>query len=120
MKVTLGKECNKKFMSKFVVALTTCPINQSEDLARSLVEERVCACVNIVSSLKSIYHWKGEIVTDEESLLIIKTHESRKQALWDTIKKLHPYEVPEYVVLPIKWGSDDYLNWISESIKGSS
>ena len=106
-------------MPEFVVALTTCPINKSEDLARSLVEERVCACVNIVSSVTSIYHWKDEIVTDKESLLIMKTEENYKEDLWEAIKKNHPYEVPEYIILPIKWGSQDYLNWISASIEGS-
>ncbi len=103
-------------MSDYVVALTTCPKDKSEDLARCLVEERVCACVNIVASVMSIYHWKDEIVTDEESLLIMKTREDHKDDLWDAIKRKHPYEVPEYVILPIKWGSKDYLDWISASI----
>jgi periplasmic divalent cation tolerance protein len=107
-------------MPEFVVALTTCPRNKSEDLAHSLVDERVCACVNIVSSVKSIYHWKDEIVTDEESLLIMKTQEDYKEILWESIKKMHPYDVPEFVILPIKWGSANYLNWISENIKDSS
>ncbi|MGY5871244.1 MAG: divalent-cation tolerance protein CutA [Candidatus Thorarchaeota archaeon] len=106
-------------MPEFVIALTTCPKNISEELAGSLVEERVCACVNIVSSVTSIYHWKDEIVTDEESLLIMKTQEDHKEALWEAIKKKHPYEVPEFVVLPIKWGSLDYLNWIAASMKGT-
>jgi len=104
-------------MPEFVVALTTCPPEKSEELARSLVDERVCACVNIVSGVRSIYHWKDEIVSDEESILIMKTQEDHKEALWEAIKNRHPYEVPEYVVLPIKWGSKDYLDWITESIK---
>jgi len=107
-------------MVDYVVALTTCPKDKSEDLARSLVENRVCACVNIISSIMSIYHWKDKIVTDEESLLIMKTQSDYKEALWEAIKKKHPYEVPEYVVLPIKWGSQDYLDWISASIAESS
>ncbi|TFG31607.1 divalent-cation tolerance protein CutA [Candidatus Thorarchaeota archaeon] len=107
-------------MPEFIVALTTCPKKKSENLARSIVEERVCACVNIISSVKSVYHWKDEIITDEESLLIIKTQEDLTELLWESIKKLHPYEVPEFVILPIKWGSTDYLNWISQSIKTSS
>ncbi len=107
-------------MPDYVVALTTCPKDKSEVLARSLVEDRVCACVNIISSVMSIYHWKDEIVTDEESLLIMKTQSDSKEALWEAIKKKHPYEVPEYVVLPIKWGSQDYLDWISTSIAESS
>ena len=107
-------------MPDYVVALTTCPKDKSEVLARSLVEDRVCACVNIISSVMSIYHWKNEIVTDEESLLIMKTQSDHKELLWEAIKKKHPYEVPEYVVLPIKWGSQDYLDWISASISESS
>ncbi len=106
-------------MPDYVVALTTCPKDKSEVLARSLVEDRVCACVNIISSVMSIYHWKNEIVTDEESILIMKTQADHKEALWDAIKKKHPYEVPEYVVLPVKWGSQDYLDWISASISES-
>lgn len=104
-------------MSEFVVALTTCSKERSKELALHLVEERACACVNIITSVKSIYYWKDEIVTDEESLLIMKTHVNRKEALWKAIKNLHPYEVPEFVVLPITWGSKDYLDWISTSVK---
>jgi periplasmic divalent cation tolerance protein len=103
-------------MPEYVVALTTCPPDKSEELAHSLVEERICACVNIVPRVRSIYHWKDEIITDEESILIMKTQVGQKDALWEAIKSKHPYEVPEYVVLPIKWGSKDYLDWISASI----
>jgi len=107
-------------MPEFVVALTTCPKDKSEKLAHSLVEERVCACVSIIQSVMSIYHWKDEIVTDEESLLIMKTQEDYKEILWESIKKKHPYDTPEFVIIPIKWGSSDYLKWISESIADSS
>jgi periplasmic divalent cation tolerance protein len=103
-------------MSVFMVALTTCPKDISEELARGLVEEKVCACVNIISGIKSIYHWKDEIVTDEEALLLIKTEMNHRKALWKAIKQRHPYEVPEFIVLPIEWGSRDYLDWISTSI----
>lgn len=104
-------------MPDYVVALTTCPKDQSEGLARSLVEEKACACVNIIFNVKSIYHWKDEIVVDEEAILIMKTEVDHKEVLWKAIKRKHPYEVPEFVVLPIKWGSQDYLNWISASIE---
>jgi periplasmic divalent cation tolerance protein len=106
-------------MPEYVIALTTCQTDKSKNLARSLVDKRVCACVNIIPKVTSIYHWKKKIVTDEESLLIIKTQEDHKEALWDAIKEKHPYEVPEFVILPIMWGSQDYLNWISSTI-GSS
>jgi periplasmic divalent cation tolerance protein len=107
-----------KNMPEFVVALTTCPKNKSEEIAQNLVKEQVCACVNIIPSVKSIYHWENEIITDEESLLIMKTQEKHKEVLWETIKKIHPYKVPEYVILQIKWGSKDYLNWIAENTSG--
>lgn len=114
--VAIWTHCIWFNMPDYVIALTTCPKEMSEDLARSLVEERVCACVNIVSSVTSIYHWKDEIVTDEESLLIMKTQADHKDALWKVIKSKHPYEVPEFVVLSIKGGSQNYLDWISASI----
>jgi len=104
-------------MSDFIVALTTCPVKQGEELARTLVKTRTCACVNIIPKITSIYHWKDEIVVDEEALLIMKTKETNTSVLWDIIKENHPYEVPEYVVLPIQWGSQDYLDWISQNVK---
>ena len=103
-------------MPEYVVALTTCPKDTSNELGEYLVKERVCACVNIVPQVTSIYHWKGKIVTDEESLLIIKTKEKHKERLWTAIKEKHPYDVPELVLLPIQWGSSEYLKWISTSV----
>ncbi len=103
-------------MSEYVIALTTCPTNKSKELGQYLVNLQVCACVNIIPKILSIYHWKGDVVTDDESLLIIKTQEKYKEKLLAFIKEKHPYEVPEFVVVPIQWGSDDYLNWIASSI----
>jgi periplasmic divalent cation tolerance protein len=104
-------------MPKYVVAVTTCPMKISEELARVLVEKRACACVNIIPKVTSIYHWKDEIVEDHESLLIMKTEAKKIETLWEAVKEKHPYEVPEYVVLPIEWGSQDYLAWISQNVK---
>ena len=104
-------------MQKFVVALTTCPMKISDELARILVVTRSCACVNIIPKITSIYHWKNEIVVDNEALLIMKTDAKHKELLWDVLRKNHPYEVPEFVVLPIEWGSQNYLEWISQSVQ---
>ncbi len=103
-------------MPEFVIALTTCPIKSGVELARSLVEKQVCACVNIIPKVTSIYHWKEKLVVDDEALLLMKTERRHIQLLWEAVKKFHPYEVPEYVVLSIVWGSQDYLNWISQNI----
>ncbi len=104
-------------MSEYVVALSTCPMNVSKELARILVERKVCACVNIIPKVSSIYHWKDEIIEDNESILIIKTETKQIEPLWRALKKQHPYEVPEFLVLPIEWGSQDYLAWITQNVK---
>lgn len=104
-------------MQEYVVALTTCPMKISEELARTLVKKRTCACVNIIPKVTSIYNWKDEIVEDNESLLIMKTETKHIETLWEAVKREHPYEVPEYVILPIEWGSQDYLAWISQNVK---
>jgi periplasmic divalent cation tolerance protein len=104
-------------MSDFIFAITTCPIEVAQDLARAVVEARVCACVNIIPSVRSIYHWKGEIVTDNEALLVMKTKADLASSLEEVIMRIHPYEVPEYVVLRIEKGAKDYLDWITETTK---
>ncbi len=103
-------------MQEYVVVLTTCPIKVSQELARVLAESRVCACVNIIPKITSIYHWKNDLVIDDEALLIIKTERKQSENLWKVLKENHPYEVPEFVVIPIDWGSKDYLDWISQSV----
>ena len=87
-------------------------------LARSLVEQRVAACVNIVPAVESIYRWKDAIEDDHEQLLIIKTTEERVDALRDALFAQHPYEVPEFVVLDA--GVDGpYGAWLAESVSAS-
>ena len=78
-------------MPEYVVALTTCPTDKSKELVNYLVKQQVCACVNILPRVLSIYHWKGDIVTEDESLLIMKTQEDYKEKLWASIKEKHPY-----------------------------
>lgn len=95
-----------------ILALTTCKQEDAMDIAQSIVEKGLCACVNIIPKIKSIYHWKGKIELEEESLLLMKTTEQTKKRLLSALKEIHPYEVPEFIVLPIQWGSADYLDWI--------
>lgn len=105
-------------MSDYVVVLSTCPTEISNDLARSLVKKRLCACINIIPKVTSFYFWKDEIVEDSESILMMKTDSSHIESLWHALKQEHPYEIPEYIVLRVKWGSQDYLDWISHSLVG--
>lgn len=100
-----------------VVALTTvAKIEDAESLARSLVEKRLAACVNIVSNIRSIYRWEGSVASDAEHLLLIKTTNERVAEVREAILSNHPYEVPEFVVIPIAEMSPAYGTWLGDSV----
>src|SRR3954447_10507109 len=102
--------------AEYVIVLTTLPADfDSRALARTLVEERPAACVNLLPPMESVYRWEGQIEGETERQILIKTSRDRVVALWDRIRELHPYETPEFVVLSIQDGSDGYLRWIGES-----
>jgi len=96
------------------VVLITAPDREvGEKIARRLVEMKLAACVSIVAPLTSIYSWKGEVVQEEEVLLICKTTDGLVEPrLIPAVLSMHPYEVPEIVALPIQSGSSTYLDWI--------
>ena len=102
-------------MSEYILAISTCPEDIADDLARKLVESKRCACVNIIRNVFSIYHWKGAIEEDNEAILLMKTKKELEDSLSSELKKHHSYEVPEFVVIPIESGSASYLKWIGES-----
>lgn len=85
-------------------------------LARALVEARVAACVNIVESVLSVYRWEGRIEEDGEQLLVIKTTDARLEDLRRELLERHPYEVPEFVVLPVQSTSNEYGAWLLDSV----
>ena len=100
----------------YVIVLTTLPSDfDSRAFGRTLVDERLAACVNLLPAMESVYRWEGRVEEDTERQVIIKTSRERVVALWDRIRELHPYETPEFVVLSIQDGSDAYLRWIGES-----
>lgn len=99
-----------------VIVLTTVGANfNARELARTLVEERFAACVNIVPGVTSIYRWQERVDEDGEQLLIIKTVDDNLHGLREALLAGHPYDVPEFVVLPIASVSDDYGAWLLES-----
>ena len=105
---------------EFVVVLTTMPheggeANEAEDVARALVEERLAACVNLLGPMVSTYRWEGAVERETERQMVIKTSRARVTALWERLRELHPYDVPEFVVVPVVDGSDAYLKWIGDS-----
>lgn len=100
-----------------VLALTTVgAAADAERLARALVEGRLAACVNVVPGVVSTYRWKGAVERDEEQLLVVKTRADRVDALREALVTLHPYELPELVVLPVEAGHAPYLAWVRESV----
>lgn len=102
-----------------IVVYVTVPNKEAgKKLAASIVEERLAACVNRVPGIESVYEWKGEIQTDSEELLIIKTRESLLGALTEHVKANHEYEVPEVIAMPITGGNVQYLEWLKNSTRG--
>ena len=105
-------------MSAYVIVLTTLPAEgDAEKLASQLVEERLAACVNILPAMRSVYRWKQAVEHADERQLVIKTTAQNVTALEALIRKIHPYDVPEFVVIPISQGSSTYLSWLAESTK---
>lgn len=97
------------------VVLVTAPDSETGgQLAASLVEERLAACVNVVPGVRSIYRWDGRVQDDAEVLLVVKTRKDRVDALAERIRALHPYDLPEVVALASEGGSVPYLEWVSE------
>jgi periplasmic divalent cation tolerance protein len=102
-------------MPEFIVVLVTCGSEEEAiKIARSLVEEHLAACVNLVSPVRSIYRWEGKIWDEKEWILFIKTQKERFEQLEKKVKSLHSYSVPEIIGLPIVEGSSSYLKWLEE------
>jgi periplasmic divalent cation tolerance protein len=104
-------------MSEFVLALTTFPGDfDTSALAQEFVGAGLAACVNIFPKVRSVYTWDGVPQVDEEQQLFIKTTTDVVDALWDALKDRHPYDVPEFLVVPVIDGSEDYLRWLDQSV----
>jgi periplasmic divalent cation tolerance protein len=104
-----------------VVVLVTCPtVAEARRIARAVVEARLAACVNILpGAVRSIYRWKGKVESAQERLLLIKTSRKRLAKLLATVERLHSYDVPEFIALPIAAGPPKYLAWLNECLKKS-
>jgi len=103
-------------MPDFVIVLTTLPADaDASAIATALVDARLAACVNVLPAMQSTYRWQGAVERETERQLVIKTAGGRVDALWERLRDLHPYEVPEFVVIPIVDGNQAYLNWIGDS-----
>ena len=102
--------------SPYLIAYCTCPPEKAAAIARELVRRRVCACVNVVPGLLSVYTWKGSVEEEGESLLVIKTRAETFEALEKAVRDVHPYEVFELVASRVERGNDAYLRWIDDCV----
>lgn len=104
-----------------ILALTTCPDEASaQAVATTLVQERLAACVNRVSGLRSTYIWDARLQDEAEILLIIKTTAARLDELQVRLKSLHPYELPELLAIAVAGGNERYLDWVRMGVAGKS
>ena len=106
-----------KNAASFSVVLVTAPdLKTARALAKAALEARLIACANIVPKIESHYWWQGKIESGKEVLLILKTKKAKLHALEELVLAQHPYETPEFLVLPLAKGSAKYLQWLSESV----
>jgi len=95
-----------------IVYVTVPSMEVGQKIARDVVHNRLAACVNIVPQVTSIYEWNGKVEEEKEFLLMMKTSSEQLDALKQAVIKLHPYDVPEFVAVPIEYGSEPYLKWL--------
>jgi periplasmic divalent cation tolerance protein len=104
-------------MSESVTFVTCKDRKQATMLARTLVKERLAACVNVVPGIVSIYRWEDEVEEAREVLLVIKSRRALSRRLVSRVRALHTYEVPEVVTIPITEGNPAYLRWVRQSTR---
>jgi len=103
---------------ELVVLITAPSMEVAEKLAHALVEARLAACVNLLPAVQSIYRWEGQVQSEQEILMLVKTRlELFESQLVPAVQALHPYQVPEIVALPLVAGSQSYLDWIRAETK---
>jgi periplasmic divalent cation tolerance protein len=100
-----------------VVLTTAADPEEAARLGRTLVEERLAACVTVVPTVQSVYRWRGEVETSSETLLLIKTGPDQLAALEARLHALHSYQTPEFLVLKVESGSQTYLDWLHASLQ---
>ena len=100
-----------------IVLTTAASREEAQRIARALVDARDAACVNIVGPIESVYRWKGEVETAAEWLLLVKTTAAAVEQVRESLGRLHSYELPECIEIPIEGGSAEYLAWIGDEVR---
>jgi periplasmic divalent cation tolerance protein len=105
--------------TEYVMCIVASPAEKADGIARSLVESKLAACVQIIPGITSFYRWEGKLTVDNEVLLFIKTRASLVENIRTFLASVHPYDVPEFIVIPIIDGLPAYFRWIDDSTKES-
>ena len=100
-----------------VLFITTDSASEAQQISKVLLEQKKAACVNIISNVDSLFWWEGKLDSARENLLIVKTKASLLPEIISLVKKVHSYEVPEIIALPIVGGNQDYLDWIEKNLE---
>jgi len=103
--------------SKIVILITTGSEEEAHRIADQLLNQRKAACVNIMPRVDSLFWWQGKLDSAQETLLVIKTKASKLKEITELVKKVHSYEVPEVIALPIVGGNEDYLKWLDTTLE---
>ena len=103
-----------------IVYVTTCDASQARELGRSLIEQGLVACANILPAMESIYRWEGEVRQEAEAVLLLKTEERLVAQVIAAVEKLHSYETPCALSLSVEQGSERYLAWLCSELKSGS
>ena len=102
----------------FAIILTTVSAaEEGRSIANTLVEKQLAACVNIIPNISSVYQWEGQIQSDTEVLLLIKTTKDLETEVYQEVQAVHSYDTPELITLPITNGSEKYLDWMTNAVR---
>lgn len=108
---------DKSMIDQVIIGLTTCPDETTaRQIAEALIEEGLATCINRIAGVQSSYVWDGQLQDGTETLLLIKTTAPRAAELEARLKALHPYELPEWLVLPVASGNEAYLAWVRQGV----
>lgn len=103
---------------EIVILITAASEDEAARIARALVDERLAACANILPGVRSLFFWEGRTQDEREVLMVVKTRHALLDSIVRRVKALHSYTVPEIIALPVLGGSQDYLKWVRETVKG--
>jgi periplasmic divalent cation tolerance protein len=102
-----------------IVLTTESTLDEANKLGRTLVEERLVACATLLPVVQSIYHWKDQLQSAPETMVLLKTSVEMLPALEKRLRELHSYRLPEFLVLPVEYGSAPYMEWLLGSLAGA-